>query len=360
MKGKETEKILNKAAKEIEAIFDSISDELVIMVKRYGINYKEPFWKYNKILYREVSRILKDLKTRNLSVIQESMKASWNLSNKQIDNLLADYLKKKDVPIIFENPEFKNVGRAKLIGVDVPKTWVNYNENALKSLLSRSANGFTPSGRVWNISVKSRQMIEQTLKSGILEGTSAADMSRILRQTLKNPLALFRRVRNKQTGELELSKPAQNYHPGQGVYRSAYKNALRLCGTETNMAYRFAEFERMQQIPFITGYEVHLSNAHPRRDICDSMQGEYPKTFAFIGWHPQCFCYATTIMLSDTEFKKYLNTGTIKSQNYIKQMPGNAKQYIQDNSDKLGSMDDKPYWLRQNADIINEQANTEF
>ena len=30
-------------------------------------------------------------------------------------------------------------------------------------------------------------------------------------------------------------KAAQAFHPGHGVYRSSYKNALRLAATETNM-----------------------------------------------------------------------------------------------------------------------------
>jgi hypothetical protein len=360
MKGNETQKILIKATKDIEVIFNSIADEISTAIYRYGITQKEPFWKYNRNLYKELNRLLKSLKSRNLAVINDSMKSAWQLSNKQIDKMLSDYLKRKNTQKLFDNPEFKNTSKARLIGVDVPSTWVYYNEPAMNAMINRSANGFTPSGRVWNISLKSRQLIEQTLKSGILDGTSSGEMSRILRQTLKNPNALFRRVRNKKTGILELSNPAKNYHPGRGVYRSAYKNALRLCGTETNMAYRFAEFERYQQIPFIIGYEVNLSAAHPRPDICDSMKGKYPKTFAFIGWHPHCLCYSTSIMLNDDQFKKYLDTGTIKHTNYIKEIPKDAKDYIKENAPKIDKMEDKPYWLRQNADMINEQTNLEF
>ena len=71
------------------------------------------------------------------------------------------------------------------------------------------------------------------------DGVSAAAMSRTVRKLLNNPTALFRRVRDKN-GQLRLSQNAKNYHPGRGVYRSAYRNALRLTATETNMAYRTA------------------------------------------------------------------------------------------------------------------------
>lgn len=44
---------------------------------------------------------------------------------------------------------------------------------------------------------------------------------------------LYRRVRGAD-GKLHLSKAAKAYHPSQGVYRSSYKNAMRLTRTECN------------------------------------------------------------------------------------------------------------------------------
>ncbi|MDR2286961.1 MAG: hypothetical protein LBE04_05745 [Prevotellaceae bacterium] len=46
------------------------------------------------------------------------------------------------------------------------------------------------------------------------------------------------------------------------VYRSAYKNALRLVRTEINAAYRCAEWESCQKDPLIKGYKIILSNNH--------------------------------------------------------------------------------------------------
>ena len=75
-------------------------------------------------------------------------------------------------------------------------------------------------------------------------------MSRDVRRYLRNPDKLFRRVRDKH-GNLRLSKAAKAYHPGRGVYRSSYRNALRLTATENNMAYRTADHLRWQQQPFV-------------------------------------------------------------------------------------------------------------
>lgn len=31
---------------------------------------------------------------------------------------------------------------------------------------------------------------------------------------------------------------------------------------------------------------------------------DYPKDFKFEGWHPQCFCYVTPILVSEDEMAK--------------------------------------------------------
>ena len=90
--------------------------------------------------------------------------------------------------------------------------------------------------------------------------------------------------------------------PRQGVYRSSYKNALRLTATENNMAYRTADHERWNDLDFVIGMEIKLSGNHPIEDICDEMCGVYPKTFKFVGWHPFCRCYAVPKLADEDEF----------------------------------------------------------
>lgn len=60
-----------------------------------------------------------------------------------------------------------------------------------------------------------------------------------------------------------------------------------LAATETNMAYRAADYERWQQLDFVVGIRIELSNNHtclgadgkPHRfhDICDDLQKKYPE-----------------------------------------------------------------------------------
>ena len=76
------------------------------------------------------------------------------------------------------------------------------------------------SQRVWRIVEQTKQELELALDLGHGEGKSAAGLSRDVRQYLINPDKLFHRVRDKH-GALHLSKKAEAYHPGRGVYRSS-------------------------------------------------------------------------------------------------------------------------------------------
>jgi hypothetical protein len=75
-------------------------------------------------------------------------------------------------------------------------------------------------------------------------------------------------------------------------------NAMRLTRTEINMAYRVADYEKYQQLDFITGIEIIRSNIFFNCPECESPKGKYPKTFRFIGWHPQCRCHAVPVVVN--------------------------------------------------------------
>ena len=207
----------------------------------------------------------------------------------------------------------------------------------------RDRKGFNISGRVWRTAEQAREHIETSLAEGLAEGRSAAELSRTIRQDLREPARLYRRVRDKN-GILQLSKPAKAYHPGAGVYRSSYKNALRLTRTEINVSYAEADFERWQRLDFVVGYEVRLSNNHtcngqPFTDICDELAGKYPKWFKFTKWHPQCRCVCLAIFDDDP------GAGEVRD------VPPNFKQWVTDNQPRLDRSIKKgtaPYWVRDN------------
>ena len=242
-----------------------------------------------------------------------------------------------------------------------------------KAFLGRKEKGLGLSDRVWRYTTEFKNEIELGLDVGIRNGSDAAKMARELNTFLQNPDKLFRRVRDEH-GMLKLSKAAKGFHPGQGVYRSSYKNARRLAATETNMAYRTADYERWQQMDFVVGIEIHLSNnhtclgrdgkPHPFTDICDELQGVYPKDFKFTGWHPHCRCYATTIFKTDEEFKadeeRMLRgeepTAPEDSENAVNDMPKQFNDWIEEHREQIELSrlrGNEPYFLRDNTGRVN-------
>ena len=222
------------------------------------------------------------------------------------------------------------------------------------------------SERVWNYTGQFKEEIEMALDLGIRSGKSAAEMSRDERQYLRYPDKLFRRVRDEH-GNLRLSKAAKAFHPGQGVYRSSYKNALRIAATETNMAYRTADYLRGQQLDFVVGIQVKLSGNHtlngrPFVDICDELAGMYPKDFKFVGWHPLCRCHSIKILKTEEEFfadEQRLLAGEElggESVNRVGDVPPRFKEWVRDNRERIGKARAKgteAYFLRDNKAYVD-------
>ena len=228
------------------------------------------------------------------------------------------------------------------------------NLEALEAFKVRKIKDFTISDRVWDIAKKAQTEIELALSVSLEEGKSAVQLSREVRNLLNNPTALFRRVRD-QYGNLVLSKNAQNYPPGQGVYRSAYKNALRLTSNEINVAYKSADWLRIQQNPDIVGFEVRLSPQHKVYDMCDELKGKYPKTFHFHGWHVGCKCHIITLLKTDEELIKELKADETlppeSSSNYVAEVPNNYKQWVTDNKDRFKNWKTRPYFIEENSKV---------
>ncbi len=240
---------------------------------------------------------------------------------------------------------------------------------------TQKRGGVTISDKVWNITESTKLEIEIAIQNAALEGQSADDLARTIQQYLEHPERLFRSVRVKDpvtgewTGEYRMSKAAQQCHPGQGVYRSSYKNALRLARTELTQAYRRAEWESYQDNPLITGYRIELSNNHtttvvtkkgrrvePLHDICDEMAGtQYPKTFLWTGWHPQCRCRMVPITITTDDFKervKARHRGKLdewKPKEQTTEMPAAFTKWVDENKHRWQQPGHAaPFFIRDN------------
>jgi hypothetical protein len=286
-------------------------------------------------LSKEIDKVLVDFREQVNVTLINGVKGEWELSTeKNAEIINTSYAKKK-------------------ISDAVNKMIYDPHEEALESFLNRSSGGMKLSDRVWRYTDQFRSEIEQNLFAGLSEGKSAAEMARDHMKYLQNPHKLFRRVKDAK-GRLQLSKAAKAYKPGRGVYRSSYRNAMRLTRHTINDTYRQADMVRYQTLPFILGYNVNLSNNHPRFDICDSLTGTYPKTFVWRAWHVQCMCNCTPKLASPEDYDKYEEAilkgtaGKYSFQGEVKALPDQFEKYVED---KKGSMDNwkrKPDWVTDN------------
>lgn len=288
-------------------------------------------------LKKEMEALMQDLGSSLQANIEDGDQESWTLSNTKNDAMVDSIIGKKKLP-------------AKTV-----KAWKHPHLEALNAFIARQEAGMNLSRRVWNLTQQFKSEMELALELGMGEGKSAAALSRDVRKYLVEPNKLFRRVRDK-SGALRLSKAAAAYHPGQGVYRSSYKNALRMTATENNIAYRTADHNRWQALPFVIGIEIHISNNHPTEDICDLFDGKrFPKDFKFTGWHPWCRCYAVSVLASQEEMDAYTtalmngeDVSNWKFTGQVEKMPKEFNKWMKDNQARIENATSMPYFIKDN------------
>ena len=335
---------LNRYEKQITDLFATAVDEAAkISMVVQGVNDKPFSWNDFPLAKKKADKLIEKLQGDIQIAIVNGIRNEWSLSNIKNDALCNSVFKDLTLP------------------TKQSKKYYNNNAEALEQFIARKNTGLNLSDRVWNYTQQFKQEIELALDLGIRSGKSADELSRDLRSYLKYPNKLFRRVRDEH-GELHLSKTAKAFHPGQGVYRSSYMNARRLAATETNIAYRTADYTRWQEMDFVVGIEIHLSNNHNCKgvpagmyfDICDELKGRYPKEFKFAGWHPHCRCYATSILKSQEEIQadneRILNGErlTNNSVNAVANVPDNFNKWIENNSERIKRAKSLPYFIKDN------------
>ena len=228
----------------------------------------------------------------------------------------------------------------------------------------KTKNGLNLAQIVWNYCQQTKSEFEMamsnTIADGIKKGSSAEEIGKNIRKYLNDPDMMYRRyhtIKVQKNGKKKdvvtwrrrriidgkvrfIEEPLEKV--GMGVYRSARKNALRVARTEINSAYHKARNERWQNEPFVIGQYIHVSPQHNIDDICNDLEGRYPKDYVWISWHPQCICTSDPITIQGEEkkeFYKRLMAGEDMS-NYVSPfavltMPEKYNQYIKDNSEAI-------------------------
>lgn len=347
---------------------DSLS-KIIEIVKGTELEDGKPF-SFSEYGYsEEVTPILRNMYSRVYQTIRNGVEKEWLLSNENNDDLVKSVFGEQSI---------------------VDKHFARFfqrNMDAMDAFFARKTkDGLNLSQKVWKYTGMYKEELEKTLELAIGEGTPANRLASQIQKYLQEPDRFYRRFRVK-IGEDENGNPVygrkwkrrvfdketdtykwiddnpKKYHPGSGVYRSSYRNAQRLARTETNIAYRSADYERWQQLDFVVGIEIKLSNNHPHPDICDDLKGIYPKKFKWTGWHPNCRCYQVPVLAKDEEIEKMLDkildgesTATVQCEDEVKELPTQFTGWMDENKSRITDATQKgtlPYFIKDNGTVIN-------
>lgn len=371
-------------ADNVRRLYATATDELLKLSAMKAANGVSAAFSFSdsKRLSEQANAILRALYSGVYNEIKGGVIAEWENANKSCDALITSIFGKK---VKEDNHYARYFAR---------------NKESADVFFKRKSEygGLNLSQRVWKYVGDFKTEMEMALSVAMGEGKSAATISREVRKYLQRPDMMFRRFRVK-TGEQDIfdadgnvvgKEPVygrvwkrkvvdavtgnvswqtvnlKDYSFGRGVYRSSYKNAMRLARTETNMAYRTADQERWRQLDFVIGYRVVLSDNHPEPDICNDLsakrgekgsRGVYPKDFVFKGWHPQCRCYVVPILADEKEFDKIqeaiLNDEPIPESKSVIREPN---KYFQDwwmkNKKRVSEAQSLPYWVKDNSRML--------
>ncbi|WP_305377159.1 hypothetical protein [uncultured Duncaniella sp.] len=333
----------------VQALFDRATLAIAQSVSQRKIDPDKPFSfdDYPEVkaeLQKVVGRLASQLKT----TIETGSKNQWLFACDKNDGFIDSIM------------DTSKLSKARL------KKMQDRNLDALSTFQARKVAGMDLSQRVWRYVGQYRDQLETALDVGLGEGRSAQQLARDVKQNLRDPDRLFRRVQSGRVDKdgnpiLVLSKAARAFHPGRGVYRSSVKNAQRLTRSEINMAYRESDFLRWQQLDFVVGFEIHRSNHEPlcKCKMCDRLQGRYPKTFKFKGWHPQCMCYAVPILMDEETFDEN-ELGDLKAalrgteykkkqaKNLVTDVPDGFKEWVAENMEASAGWASTPYFIKDN------------
>lgn len=263
----ELNKRLAKYVMLVESIYEDLNLEAakIVGITDFTIDSDRPFMWSD---YPQTRKRIRDLQERFVedigAVIYSGTSEEWKNSN-EVQDLLA-------------NKVLQTYGAT--IGKKNYEILYQPNNDALKAFQQRKDKGFTISDKLWNQSTLYKQELEEAISCAIQKGTSAIILSKQISKYLLD-FPQLQKDYKERFGKASRSMDCE--------YRS-----IRLAASEINMAYRQAENLRWQQMDFVVGYEIKLSNNHtcngkPFQDICDILAGKYPKDFQWTGWHPLCY-----------------------------------------------------------------------
>ncbi len=276
------------------------------------------------LLMEMLSKEMQNFRNNVTKRVESGIAKAWDDSNK--------------VTFALMDVKFRNVElppRVKRIIYDA-------NIDALNTFINRTKGGLTLSDRIWEQTKQARKIIKRGLLDGIKDGRPAYEIAKDIKEALINPFTK---------------------EPAPGIYKSPIKNAMRVVRTEVNASYRTADQKNWNKNPIVLGYKIEVSKTRAkgvkaRCELCVTMQGVYPNTFQWSGFHPNCLCIKTPILMKREYIDKYNklvargedtkeNVNALRKEaGLINNLPSQLVDYVKTGRAK------KMYWYGPNKKVI--------
>ncbi len=160
--------------------------------------------------------------------------------------------------------------------------WSAIGQKIIRDVAKKNLQGLTVSERIWDLTSRTESDLKRIIANGIAQGRSPYEISKQIEKYVSPRLG---------------AADALGIQTGPGIYRSPYRNAMRLARTETNRAYTQASSQFYQNKPWVSEVDITLSPVHDVEDDCDDLAdgGPYSPEEAgdLIPAHPHCMCSIT-------------------------------------------------------------------
>jgi hypothetical protein len=189
---------------------------------------------------------------------------------------------------------FKSILPEHIVETEVSTAVFNQVAFDAAEAMSKLVDGLTVSDKIWNTNLTSLDQLRAYLMQSMIDEVDFSEVYQQIKSFLVLPDV---DLRTKKWLEFFRNNP-----PGKGIYRSAWKNVLRLIRTETNRAFREALKQYTIGKEWVQGIKWTLSDAHPEFDICDFYanddSGLGPGIYTsetVPDSHPHCICYLVLV-----------------------------------------------------------------
>lgn len=160
--------------------------------------------------------------------------------------------------------------------------WTAIGQRIIQDVAKKNLQGLTVSERIWDLTARTESDLKRIIANGISQGNSPYEIAQQIQKYVSPNVGA--------ADELGIQT-------GPGVYRSPYRNAMRLARTETNRAYTQASATFYQNKPWVSEVDVTLSPDHDTADECDDLADAGPyspqEADGLIPAHPHCMCSLT-------------------------------------------------------------------